>query len=125
MRSPDATDQVAAFMDALPQWPEMPTRAIVEAVDYVAEVGPAARRPIMAEVNLVPGYPAAAAEFGHHLREIRPLGTTVRILAAFAPDRTLVLLHAGDKGGEWTAWYRAAIPAAAAAWRAYLRDLGL
>lgn len=122
--TPDVAAQVAEFVLALPQYPGQPTRAIVDAVDYVAENGPAARRPILGEIVLLPDYPAEAALFGHRLREIRPLGTDVRILATFGPDQRLVLLHAGDKAGSWKAWYRRAIPAAAAAYREYLADTG-
>lgn len=111
-------------MEALPNFPEQPTRAIIDAVDYVAENGPAARRPILGEVSLEPDYREYVPVFGNHLREIRPLGTDVRILCTFAPDRTLVLLFAGDKAGEWNRWYRRAIGEAARLYRAYLEDTG-
>lgn len=122
--TPDASEQVARFMDRLPQYPAQPTRAIIDAVDHVAEVGPAARRPILGEIVLLPDYPAEAALFGHRLRELRPLGTDVRVLCTFGPDQTLVLLHAGDKAGDWHHWYRKAIREAAAAYRVYLVDTG-
>lgn len=123
-RTPDATEQVVAFMDPQPAVPAQPTRAIIEAVDYVVQEGPAARRPVWGEINLVPDYPAESEVFGHRLHEVRPLGTDVRILAIFAPDRTLVLLYAGDKAGEWKRWYRTAIPEAARLYREYLGETG-
>lgn len=121
-RIPDVTEQVEAFLDPLPPYPEQPTRAIVDAVDYVDETGPAARRPILGEIVLEPDYRDLVPLFGNHLREIRPLGTDVRILCVFGPDRTLVLLYAGDKVGEWNRWYKTAIREAADLYRRYLRD---
>ena len=118
------TDQVANFMADLPQYPAQPTRAIVDAVDYVDENGPASRRPLLGEIVLIPDYRDVAPVFGNHLREIRPLGTDIRILCTFGPDRTLVLLYAGDKVGEWNRWYRTAIREAAALYRQYLSDTG-
>ena len=47
----------------------------------------------------------------------------IRILCTFGPDRTLVLLYAGDKAGEWNRWYRTAIPEAARLYREYLDDM--
>ena len=123
-RTPDATEQVEAFMEPLPAVPGQPTRAIIEAVDYVVQEGPAARRPVWGEVVLMPDYPTEFDLFGHRLHEVRPLGTDVRILAIFAPDRALVLLYAGDKAGEWKRWYRTAIPEAARLYRQYLQDTG-
>jgi hypothetical protein len=123
-RTPDITEQVEAFMAPLPAFPQQPTRAIIDAVDYVAELGPAARRPVLGEIVLEPDYREFVPLFGNHLREIRPLGTDVRILCTFGPDRTLVLLYAGDKVGQWNRWYRTAIREAAELYRRYLRDTG-
>lgn len=111
-------------MAPLPMYPGQPTRAIIEAVDYVTDLGPAARRPVLGEIVLEPDYREFVPLFGHHLREIRPLGTDVRILCTFAPDRTLVLLYAGDKVGQWNRWYRTAIREAAALYERYLRETG-
>lgn len=44
----------------------------------------------------------------------------VRILFIFDPVRNAVLLIAGDKSGRWKEWYAEAIPAAEAAYEAYL-----
>lgn len=38
----------------------------------------------------------------------------------FDPVRNAVLLVAGDKSGRWKEWYTEAIPAAEAAYKAYL-----
>jgi hypothetical protein len=44
----------------------------------------------------------------------------VRILFIFDPVRNAVLLIAGDKSGQWKELYAEAIPAAEAAYEAYL-----
>jgi hypothetical protein len=118
----EATDQVEAFMAPLPMFPAHPTRAIFEAVDYVVAEGPSARRPVLGEVSLEPDHREYIAVFGNRLREIRPLGTDVRILCIFGPDRTLVLLYAGDKAGEWKRWYATAIKEAARLYIEYLKE---
>lgn len=123
-RTPDITEQVEAFMAPLPPVPAQPTKAIIEAVDYVMQEGPAARRPVLGEISLEPDYREFVPLFGNRLREIRPLGTDVRIICIFGPDRTLVLLYAGDKEGRWNRWYRTAIAEAARLYGAYLEDTG-
>ena len=120
---PDLTDQVAEFIAILPDHPAMPTRAIIDAVDCVAEFGPAVGRPLVGEISLEPDYREYVALFGRHLKEIRPLGTDVRILCTFNADRRLVLLYAGDKAGDWTKWYRTAIAAAARMYERYRPSL--
>ena len=63
----------------------------------------------------------------HNLKELRPgsSGTAeVRILFIFDPARNAVLLVAGDKSGRWEQWYQDAIPAAEAAYEAYLKGKG-
>ena len=119
-RSTDISQQVEDYMLGLDPFPAQPMRAILDAMDVLEDVGPALGRPLVDVINLEPDYPDAAAVFGKHLKELRPLGTSVRVLFTFAPDRTLVLLHAGDKSGVGTAWYREAIGAAAREYRDYL-----
>nr|WP_322769942.1 type II toxin-antitoxin system RelE/ParE family toxin [Frankia sp. Cr1] len=61
----------------------------------------------------------------HNLKEVRPgsTGTSeVRVLFVFDPERRAVLLVAGDKAGEWSAWYRRAIPLAEARYAVYLKE---
>ena len=123
-RSADVTEQVEAFMATLPMYPAQPTKAIVESVDYVIAEGPSARRPVLGEISLEPDYREYTSVFGNRLREIRPLGTDVRILCIFGPDRTLVLLYAGDKAGEWKRWYATGIKEAARSYIEYLKETG-
>lgn len=59
----------------------------------------------------------------HNLKELRPGSSgvsEVRILFIFDPVRNAVLLVAGDKAGRWKEWYAEAIPAAEAAYEAYV-----
>lgn len=124
-RDPDLTDQVFDFMMALPTYPAKPTRNIADAIEYVMQEGSTARRPIWAEVVLLPDYPEEHELFGNRLHELIPPSTDIRILGLFSPDRVLVLLYVGDKAGEWKRWYRRAIPEAARLYRAYLQEFNL
>lgn len=48
-----------------------------------------------------------------NLKELQPGSggrSAIRILNIFDPRRNAVLLVAGDKAGQWDAWYRTAIP---------------
>jgi hypothetical protein len=61
----------------------------------------------------------------HNLKELRPgsrHSSEVRILFIFDPDRRAVLLVAGDKAGQWSSWYREAIPLAEARYATYLKE---
>jgi hypothetical protein len=40
------------------------------------------------------------------LKELRPLGTNIRILFYFDKSRRATLLVAGDKSSDWKDWYR-------------------
>jgi hypothetical protein len=49
------------------------------------------------------------------MKELRPGSagrSEIRILFAFDPARTAVLLVAGDKAGDWRKWYDRNIPVA-------------
>jgi len=48
----------------------------------------------------------------HNMKELRPLGTNLRIFFAFDPVRTAILLIGGDKTGEWVEFYQRMIPIA-------------
>jgi hypothetical protein len=48
----------------------------------------------------------------HNMKELRPSGTSIRILFVFDPERQAVLLVAGDKAGNWQGWYKENIPVA-------------
>ncbi|OIN78898.1 type II toxin-antitoxin system RelE/ParE family toxin [Mycobacterium malmoense] len=42
--------------------------------------------------------------------ELRPTGSSIRILIIFDPQRQAILLLGGDKAGSWKAWYDRKIP---------------
>jgi hypothetical protein len=59
------------------------------------------------------------------LKELRPAsrgGSEVRILFVFDPNRRAVLLVAGDKAGQWSAWYRQAVSLAETRYDIYLKE---
>lgn len=82
---------------------------VVQALDALAEGGPGLGRPL---VDTITG---SALK---NLKELRP-GTT-RILFAFDPWRSSVLLVAGDKRDRWSEWYQEAIPLAESRYTHYL-----
>ncbi|MEV4908248.1 type II toxin-antitoxin system RelE/ParE family toxin [Streptomyces albidoflavus] len=84
---------------------------VVQALDVLAEEGPALGRPL---VDTLRGSAVA------NLKELRP--GTVRILFAFDPWRSSILLVAGDKSGQWTEWYQEAIPLAEQRYALYLKE---
>lgn len=81
------------------------------AIDVLADHGPGLGRPL---VDTVTGSSIA------NLKELR-VGT-VRILFAFYPWRSSILLVAGDKAGRWDEWYREAIPLAERRYGVYLKE---
>jgi len=51
----------------------------------------------------------------HHLKELRPGSagrSEIRVVFAFDPTRSALLLLGGDKAGNWQRWYRDNIPLA-------------
>lgn len=116
---PEVLDEVADFYRGLD---EAAQDAFTAAVERLAERGPSLGRPTVAEVDLR-DYPAETkALFGGHLKELR-VGT-IRVLLTFGPNRVPVLLVAGDKAGEWSRWYPAAVKEATRRYREYLQDIG-
>jgi len=83
---------------------------VVAAIDLLAEIGPGLGRPLVDTIHN-----SSIA----NLKELRP--GTVRILFAFDPWRSTILLVAGDKAGQWNAWYREAIPLAELRYETYLK----
>ena len=84
------------------------TRAqLVDAIDRLAEAGSALGRPLVDSI---------AHSSVRNLKELRPGSTghsEVRVLFAFDPWRSAILLTGGDKSGDWQGWYRRAMPHAA------------
>lgn len=69
---------------------------VAGAIDYLADHGPSSGRPVVDRVK--------GSKY-HHMKELRPVGTSIRILFLFDPARRAVLLLAGDKAGNWKRWY--------------------
>ena len=84
---------------------------VVQAIDVLAEAGPSLGRPLVDSIT----HSSIA-----NLKELRP--GTVRILFVFDPWRSSILLVAGDKAGQWEAWYREAIPLAELRYETYLKE---
>lgn len=84
---------------------------VVQAIEALAAGGPALGRPL---VDTITGSRI------QNLKELRP--GTVRILFAFDPWRSSILLVAGDKRGQWRAWYQSAIPLAEQRYEIYLKE---
>lgn len=84
---------------------------VVQAIDALAEGGPGLGRPLVDTI---------AGSTMQNLKELRP--GTVRILFAFDPWRSSILLVAGDKAGRWNAWYQDAIPIAEQRYEIYLKE---
>lgn len=84
---------------------------VVQAIDTLADTGPGLGRPL---VDTIHGSSIA------NLKELRP--GSVRILFAFDPWRSTILLIAGDKAGRWKTWYAEAIPLAEHRYERYLKE---
>jgi hypothetical protein len=91
---------------------------IAEALDALVEEGSALGRPL---VDTLRGSQLA------NLKELRPGSsgsTEVRLLFVFDPERQAVILVGGDKAGNWSRWYREAIPVAETAYEEHLKRSG-
>jgi len=100
-----------------PWWDELTEdeqERITAAVEVLQEGGPALGRPFVDTL-----------EGSRHpnMKELRPRGGHLRVLFAFDPRRTAILLLGGDKSGRWSAWYREAIPAADQLYDEHLQTL--
>ncbi len=58
-----------------------------------------------------------------NMKELRPLGGDIRILFAFDPRRTAILLIGGDKTGKWNEWYAEIVPVADQLYDEHLAEL--
>jgi hypothetical protein len=74
---------------------------LTAAVELLEKLGPSLGRPL---VDTLKGSKHP------NMKELRP--GTVRVLFAFDPRRTAILLLGGDKSGHWKDWYVEAIPEA-------------
>jgi hypothetical protein len=84
------------------------------AIDMLADVGPGLGRPL---VDTLQGSDIS------NLKELRPRSgrdVAIRVLFVFDPWSQAVLLVAGNKAGDWSGWYKAAIPVAELAYQGWL-----
>src|SRR4051794_11178476 len=90
--------------------------AVTARVGMLEEQGPSLGRPTVAEVDgsTIP-----------NLKELRASKDgALRVLFAFNPLRTAILLLGGDKATSgWKAWYGTAIPEAERLWDEHLSEL--
>ena len=107
------TDEVRDWITALD---DLSHRLVVQAVDILADRGPTLGRPLVDHIE---------HSTVHNLKELRPGSagrSELRILFAFDPWRSAILLVAGDKSGSWRQWYRQAIPRAEQLLELYLKE---
>ncbi|OHV48549.1 addiction module toxin RelE [Frankia sp. CcI156] len=89
---------------------------VVDAIDRLADAGPSLGRPLVDRL--------VGSEI-HNLKELRPAsaGTSeIRVLFVFDPWRCAILLVGGDKSGDWSGWYRTAIPRAETLYAEYMKE---
>src|SRR4051812_34404425 len=100
------TNEVEQFLDELWQNDRATHTLVNQAILLLERTGPAQGRPL---VDSIAGSRIA------NMKELRPGSagnSEIRILFAFDPWRSAIMLVAGDKSGAWQRWYREAIPRA-------------
>jgi len=100
------TEEYAAWFTTLIKEDLASAVQVAQAVAALREEGPALGRPL---VDRIQGSKV------HHLKELRPGSagrSEIRVLFAFDPTRSALLLLGGDKAGNWQRWYRQNIPIA-------------
>ena len=110
------TDQFGEWFDTCD---EADQDAIAAAVEKLGERGPSLRRPYVGNVQ---------TSRHRHMKELIPHGGNLRILFAFDPRRSAILLIGGDKTNQWDQFYARYVPMADDLYDehlAALRDEGL
>ncbi len=105
------TDEFFAWWEALS---ESDQRAIDFAVEVLEREGPSLGRPLIDTIR---------SSRHSNMKELRPLGGSLRVLFAFDPRRIAILLVGGDKAEQWNAWYERVIPVADALYDTHLETL--
>lgn len=98
------TNEVAAWLQELQDTDPKTAGLVDDAIYALSSSGPTLGRPL---VDTIPGSTIA------NLKELRPGSrgrSEIRILFVFDPWRSAILLTAGDKTGQWQAWYEREIP---------------
>jgi len=110
------SSQVEKFLDDLFDLDPDSHRLVNQAILVLEANGPSEGRPLVDSVT---------ASRISNMKELRPPSTKhteIRILFAFDPWRSAILLIAGDKAGRWRRWYRHAIQEAELIYEQYLND---
>ena len=112
------TAEVEAFLDELYESDPVSHQLVNQAILVLERNGPAEGRPLVDTIT---------ASRIANMKELRPPSagrSEIRILLVFDPWRSVVLLVAGDKSGQWDKWYRTAIPRAEQLYDNYLAERG-
>lgn len=105
------TDEFGAWWNELR---EEEQDAIVAAVEFLEEQGPALGRPFVDTVK---------SSRHANMKELIPMGGNIRVLFAFDPRRMAILLIGGDKTNRWDEWYETMVPLADDLYDEHLRAL--
>lgn len=106
------TDQFEQWWDGL----SIDEQAAIDvAVEVLQEKGPGLGRPL---VDTVKGSRHS------NMKELLPRGGFIRVLFAFDPRRTAILLIGGDRSGHWKEWYEVVIPVADQLFDDHLTEVG-
>ncbi len=100
------TDEYAEWFTTLIKEDLASATQVAQAVAALREEGPSLGRPLVDRLK---------GSTIHHLKELRPGSrgrSEIRIIFAFDPARSALLLLGGDKAGNWQRWYRDNIPIA-------------
>jgi hypothetical protein len=110
------TAQVEAFLDKLYDSNKDTHRLVNQAILVLERNGPAEGRPLVESIT---------ASKLPNMKELRPPSggrSEIRVLFCFDPWRSAILLIAGDKSGQWSRWYRDAIPKAEELYAEYVKE---
>ncbi len=110
------TDEYAAWFITLIKEDLASATQVAQAVAALREEGPALGRPLVDRLK---------GSTIHHLKELRPGSrgrSEIRIIFAFDPARSALLLLGGDKAGNWQRWYRDNVPIAERLYRDYTTE---
>ena len=100
------TEEYAAWFTVLIKDDLASATQVAQAVAALREEGPALGRPLVDRIQ---------GSNIHHLKELRPGSagrSEIRVLFAFDPTRSALLLLGGDNAGNWKRWYKENIPIA-------------
>ncbi len=110
------TEEYAAWFTALIKEDLASATQVAQAVAALREEGPSLGRPLVDRIK---------GSTIHHLKELRPGSagrSEIRVIFAFDPTRSALLLLGGDKAGNWQRWYRDSIPVAERLYLEYVNE---